>query len=443
MLRLLHIALFLAGAFAFYLGAFAYNQGLRIGNKLDDWWGRQSGAPNDVWSLVYSFFAAVSGTVELRLIACFMEEEFSVQWIVLCATLPLVSFIWTLGILLAAANVHHPDKWIQAALNEDSRNALIFAFALLPIAFAVAFIFKFFLVLVAGVIGAIIGAVEFTRRTVASMVRGDFTIHLPSERLAGMWSSMRNAPASWKLPAGLKAWVIALHGFGVRLMAVYTLVCMAIAIPAGILLVLALTLPLIAVWFGGLGWIELKILSPDFIKVSKPIIAAVIAAGVLPAASCLFTLRWNLSRCFAVRHQDPRRTLSLTLAVLLLSSFLCFGPFLAVHHFGLSNRPGKFPIAAASMFVALCNGFNVLIGFILIGAALLLIIHLRIWRRLRHWLMALRLAGIPFSRKFYVAAGLLLFVTYGGGWNLWHTLITRPEIYEKFAGVLERIAGWF
>lgn len=392
---------------------------------------------------VSSFFARVSGTVELRLIACFMEEEFSVEWIVLCATLPLVSFIWTLIVLAAAANVHHPEKWIQVALNEDSRNALIFAFALLPIAFAVAFIFKFFLAVVAAVVEAIVSAVQFTVRTVASMTRGVFTIHLPSERLARTWNSMRHAPASWKLPAGLKAWVIALQGFGEQLMVVYAIVCMAIFIPFLLVAVLALTLPLIAVWFGGLGWLELRILSPDLMKLSKPAVAAIIAAGVLPAASCLFTLRWNLSRCFGLRRQDPRRTLWLTLAVLLFSSFLCFGPFLAFHHARSASTPGKFPIAAASMFVALCNGFNVLIGFSLVGGALLLIVHRRIWPRLRHWLMALRLAGIAFSRSFYVGAGLLLVVTSAGGLSLWHTLITRPEIYEKFLGLLERIAGWF
>jgi hypothetical protein len=441
-IRLFHIALFLAGALAIYIGAFAYNKGIRIGNKLDDWWGRPSSNRNDVNSLVSSFFLRVAGAVEIWLIRCFMEEEFSAQWIIVCASLPLVSFIWTLILLAGAANLNHPAKWVEVLENDGTQQALIAALALLPIAFAVAFVFKFFLLLVRGIAQTILASLVFTGRGVASTLRGDFTIQFPSQRLARIWDSIRAAPASWRIPSGLKAWVVALHAAAVWLMAFCAMVFMAFVIPLLLLVVLALTLPGIALWFGGLGWLELRILPPDLVKLSKPAMAAVIAAGILPAASCLFTLRWIFSLGLAVRS-NSRPKVALTLFVLLLSFLLCFGPFFVFHGLRPANATGKFPVGSAFIFVALCNGFNVLIASGLIGSALLLIVHRRIWPRLRHWLMALRLAGVIFSRRFYVAAGLLLLITSAAGWNLWRALFMRPELYEKLAKLVEHVAGWF
>jgi hypothetical protein len=441
-LRLLHIALFLAGAFAFYIGAFAYSKGLRIGNKLDDWWGHSGQGSGDFASLIADFFSRVAGTVEIGLIRCVMEKVYDPHWIMFCASLPLVSFLWTLLAIAAFANSNHPEKLLHIWEDEDSRNAVIAAFALLPIAWVVAALSKLFLALIRFIALGIVAIPILLVRGLISIIRGDFAIQFPTERVTRIWNSIRDAPASWRIPAGLKAWVVALHTLGVRLVAAYTMLGLAIAIPCLLLAVLALTLPFIALWFGGLGWLELGIVSKELVKFSKPTVAVVIAAGVLPAAACLFTLRWNLSRCFATKR-DYRVTLFVTLGVLLLSSLLCFGPFLVVHHLRPATAPGKLPIGGILTFVALCNGFNVLICYSLVAAGLLLILHRWTWPHLRHWLMALRLAGVAFSRKFYVVAGLVMLVTSAGGWELWHTLIMRPELYQKFSGILERVAGWF
>lgn len=439
MLRLLHITLFIAGGLAIYIGAFAYNKGLRLGNELDDWWGRSSEARHDFASLISAFFDRVAGKVEIWLIRCFMEEVYSAQWIMLCASVPLLSCILVKLGQIGFAGWRHPAKLFQILQDENLLGGLETALWLFPIAIGVAFLSRFFLEFVRFIAGGIVATPSLIRRGLSALIKGDFALSLPTEKASHVWHSIRDAPSSWRPPNGLKAWVLALQKLVVALMFVGLYLGFALLAFVAIAMV-ALTIPLLGVWFGGLGLMGMRIASANLLKLPRPTTAIVIAAGVLPPAACLFTIRWIFS---FDAWKKPRLRLFLAPIVLLVSSFLCFGPLIAFHYAHPVTASGWLPLASVFLFIAMCNGVNVLICYSLIAFALLLMVHGWLWPRLRHWLMALRLAGIGFSRSFYLSAGLLLVAVSGGGSSeLWDAFMARPELYEKFTRAIERVLGW-
>lgn len=440
MVHLLHIAFFIAGALAIYIGAFAYNKGLRLGNKLDYWAKGSSHDPHDFASLISGFFDRVAGTLEIGLIRCFMEEVYSAQWIMFCASVPLLSCI---GIRLAQMGIigwTHPAMLIRILEDESLRGGLETVLWLIPIAFGVAFLSRFFWEFVRFIANGIAAIPSLSRRALSSLAKGDFSFSSPTDKASRIWRSIRDAPSSWRIPKGLKAWVLALQK--AVLAFIFVDLCLGIALLMLVAIaLLALTIPLVGLWFGGLGLLGMRIASADLVRLSRPTMAIVIAAGVVPAAACLFTIRWIFS---FDAWKKGRLNLFLAPLVLLVSSLLCFGPLLVFHHTHPVTASGRLPLASIFLFIAMCNGTNVLICYSLIAFALLLVVHRWLWPRLRHWLMALRLAGIGFSRSFYLSAGLLLIVVSGGGSReLWDAFMAKPELYEKFTSAVERVLGWF
>src|SRR5215469_3585161 len=136
----------ISGLLAIYVAAFVYTRGrARIGSRLEDWWGvqRRDEPPGR------AFLSAFSHSVQMCLMRVFMEEPFSIQWIILCASLPFFSCVWiSLGLtipLRLGVGWFNPLILLRIMDDKELQSILLPLLIGFPLTFVVAFISKGFL----------------------------------------------------------------------------------------------------------------------------------------------------------------------------------------------------------------------------------------------------------------------------------------------------------
>lgn len=443
---LLRLAALFAGLLALYLAAFMYEKGrARMRNKLEDWWVELRRGQQFEESSGSAFLQALSHLAVIRSIGFFMEEIFSLEWIILSASFCLLFCLWMHLALVIPLRVglgwSNPLILLRIAADKELQSTLLPAILLWPAAFVIAFLSKFSLK-VTGELAAILRAAPRTLRKLFSRKgRADLSVSV-RKGLADSSVFVRNALPSSGFKGGLKGLVAACGALLVFFVTLLTFPMLFV----GCLAAWLLGVPLSLAWFGGLALFTLWVVAPGAFALSRVWIVLVPVAGVASAVLFLAALQYIVGhKCW--RGLWPFRKAMLALfSMLLLASFLFFGPLWFVSDGWALRTPTPAQIAARNTtssiarYLAYCNGVDVVAAYGFLAVALLLLAHTLVWPHVRRPIIALRLAGIGFNGKVLCGCGIgFLLLAAGRLGDLFNAFMAHPQIYEDVEKFLKNL----
>lgn len=430
---LLQVAAWVAGSLALYLAAFMYEKGrARMRNKLEDWWVELRRSQRFAESPGSAFLQALSHLLVIRSIRIFMEEIFSTEWIIVSASFSLLCCLWMQLALEIPLRVgmgwSNPLILLRIAADKELQSTLLPAILLWPAAFAIAFILKFSLWLT-GKLAATMWAAPHTLKNLFSR-----------KGLEDLSVSVRKALPSSSFEVGLKGLVAACRAvlfFFVELLSFSVMF-------VGVLAAWLLGVPLSLAWLGGLAFFTLRVVAPGTFALSRVWLVFVPVAGVASAVLFLAAMQYIvLQKCWLGSWPFRKEMLAL-FSVLLLASFLFFGPLWFVSDGWALHTPTPAQMAARNTpssiarYLAYSNGLDVVAAYGILAAALLLLAHTVVWPHVRRPIIAMRLAGIGFNSKVLCGFGVgFLLLATGRLGDIFNAFVEHPEMVKGMVKFLK------
>jgi hypothetical protein len=401
---LLQITALLAGLLAFYLAAFAYEKGrARMGNRLEDWWIELRYDQRFAESPGSAFIQALFAFVEIRSIG-FIGATFWSERVIPYASFSLVTSVWIWLALMVPLRVgigwSNPLILLRIAADKELQWIIPTAIFLYPMAFVVP-------PMLTGVLS------NFSREGLADLF------------------SVRNYLPSSSVKFELKSLVAYCHFSIVLFVTFLVFVCSLAAVPVFIALL------------GGLAFFSLLLVAPGTFALSWVWIVLVPCAGIASAVLFLAATHYIVRKCW-LGPLSFRKAMLALLSMLLLASFLFLGPLWFVSDGWTLSTPEHAQIAtqntpsSIARYLAYCNGLNVIVAYGFLVATVLLLAHTLVWPRLRRAIIAMRLAGIGFSRSVLCGFGIGFFLLATGRFGDWlDAFVSNPQIFEDIENLFK------
>lgn len=430
-MTVLRVLCLLLGLIFVDLAAFSYERGYaRIRHRIADWWLEVERRESYVESPAFSFLSTLSNVVEIRSIRFFIERPFSFPWLMICASLSL----WSSAVAALVEGVVSTSGSDPATtlLRIAATKQLIEIVGGMMLFFPILFVMVLMWTAIPDWTREVLEAVRSAIQSLAASPRSQ----VDSASAGGRPNRLQpDLPGRIHKPSrafGLKMIVGALHRSLMLLAKAYFSI--------GFIFVWLLVPPTIFLWFGVLGFFTLAVIAPDLLKMSWIWIVVGPGVGVSSALLFLAAIQRLVNRFWLLslpsRKRPTRRTLAALISMPAVASLLFFAPFAISSNpwvlaaVPLASDAERHAVSSVGTYVAYCNTIDLLVAYGLLLVVLRLLIHRLVWSPLRTVVIALRLAGVAYSRATLGTLGGAFLVLASG--RVTEFLEALPKITENF-----------